>query len=158
MAQARGPSTLDAEMRVGPARLQHERAAGAAAGQRDRRADRGALSPPSPELQLAGDAGGDASERAEAGGDWQLYDARRHVVSCWSSDVHRSDRGRAVLTVRRGRATDEENSSADLAAPLEGLGERHLIGVLEVTSDRQAACDARDAHTERTQQAREVER
>src|SRR5204862_6559837 len=51
-----------------------------------------------------------------------------------------------------------ENSSADLAATLQGLGERDLIGILEVAADGQAARDASDAHPQRAEQLRQVER
>src|SRR5574337_624786 len=45
-----------------------------------------------------------------------------------------------------------------LAPPLQRLGKRHLVGVLQVTAHRQAASDSRDPNGERFQQTREVHR
>src|SRR5262245_31009668 len=46
----------------------------------------------------------------------------------------------------------------DVAAPLEGPRERHLVGVLEITSHGHAAGDARDAHPERREELGQIER
>src|SRR5574337_322110 len=45
-----------------------------------------------------------------------------------------------------------------LAPPLQRLGKRHFVGVLQVTAHRQAASDSRDPNGERFQQTREVHR
>src|SRR5262245_7829935 len=61
----------------------------------------------------------------------------------------------ALLTIA---AHGARNSLSDLAPALQRLGERHLIGVLEVAADGQPARDAGHAHTERAQELGEVER
>src|SRR5207244_447078 len=45
----------------------------------------------------------------------------------------------------------------DLLAPLERLGERDLVGVLEIAADGEAARDARQADAERLQELRQVD-
>src|SRR5262249_60606125 len=47
---------------------------------------------------------------------------------------------------------------ADLAPALEGLRERHLIGVLEIAADRKAARDPRQTHAQRAKELGEIER
>src|SRR5262245_19109345 len=49
-------------------------------------------------------------------------------------------------------------TSDNLAAALQGLGERHLVRVLQVTTDGQAAGDARHADAQRPEQLGQIER
>src|SRR5262245_1665661 len=73
---------------------------------------------------------------------------------------------RAIGESRRGTVRLLSTTRADarqaplphLPSAFHGLGERHLVGVLEIAADRQPARDARDAHTERLEQPRQIDR
>src|SRR2546425_1915296 len=66
--------------------------------------------------------------------------------------------GGAAEIARARRPGGSVSRSADLAAALQGLGQGDLVRILEVAADGQAARDARDAHAERAEQLREIER
>src|SRR5262249_52709616 len=58
----------------------------------------------------------------------------------------------------RSRMASRSRRSDDFAASLKGLGERHLVRVLEIAAHRETAGDASDTNTKRSQQLREIER
>src|SRR3989441_9309591 len=68
--------------------------------------------------------------------------------------LFRSPRGAPVVPGAQRAA----GPLADLAPALEGLRERHLVRILQITADREPTGDPRDADPERPEQLREVER